>query len=267
MMEDLYRRLKRLPVILMALRIAGCMAKNDRRLKAELPKSRPDATARINFLGELIQERHALSDRLHDYVSEKATQFLEMLQRIPGCEDAVAILENEAGIPNCVWRMAEAIAHLMGNKQHGEKIQGCLRSCLMVGESNGLAVERRVQLKAVGTSKKSGFVRSILLSDTMLDFLVHRYLREPGEKGLTQEHRLSFTEFLTVVREKYGLHVDQAPPGQSISMELLLRNRRILEGRLRDLGLLVGVNDAESMKRLRPRFLARDVEVQHNGLE
>jgi hypothetical protein len=27
-----------------------------------------------------------------------------------------------------------------------------------------------------------------------------------------------------------------------------------LERRLRDLGLLVGVNDAESMKQLRPRF-------------
>ena len=40
----------------------------------------------------------------------------------------------------------------------------------------------------------------------------------------------------------------------TISNELLQRNRAILERRLRDLGLLVGVNDAEAMKRLSPRF-------------
>jgi hypothetical protein len=40
----------------------------------------------------------------------------------------------------------------------------------------------------------------------------------------------------------------------TISNDLLQANRAILERRLRDLGLLVGVNDAEAMKRLRPRF-------------
>jgi hypothetical protein len=40
----------------------------------------------------------------------------------------------------------------------------------------------------------------------------------------------------------------------SVSNDLLRENRSLLERRLRDLGLLVGVNDAESMKYLRPRF-------------
>jgi hypothetical protein len=40
----------------------------------------------------------------------------------------------------------------------------------------------------------------------------------------------------------------------TISNELLRLNRIVLERRLRDLGLLVGVNDAEAMKRLRARF-------------
>lgn len=48
--------------------------------------------------------------------------------------------------------------------------------------------------------------------------------------------------------------MDIAPPGMSISNDLLQANHAILERRLRDLGLLVGVNDAEAMKRLRPRF-------------
>ena len=40
----------------------------------------------------------------------------------------------------------------------------------------------------------------------------------------------------------------------TISNALLQRNRSVLERRLRDLGLLIGVNDAEAMKRLQPRF-------------
>ena len=42
----------------------------------------------------------------------------------------------------------------------------------------------------------------------------------------------------------------------TISNEVLGRNRATLERRLRDLGLLLGVNDAEQMKRLTPRFEA-----------
>lgn len=266
-MDDMYRRLRRLPVILMALRIADNKAKYDMKLRADLPPIRPDATARLNFLGELIQQRHALSERLHDDVSEKANRCLEQLREMPDCENVVAILENESGISNAVWRMAEAVTHLMGDQKHSSALDGCLHSCLMLGESNGLAMERRVQFKAIRNGKKSGNVRSIVLTNTMLDFLVHRHLRKPGNKGATQEHSLSFSGLLTILRERYGLYVDQAPPGQSVSMELLLRNRRILEGRLRDLGLLVGVNDAESMKRLRPRFTARDVEVQDDSGE
>ena len=40
----------------------------------------------------------------------------------------------------------------------------------------------------------------------------------------------------------------------TVSNALLQANRAVLERRLRDLGLLVGVNDAEAMKRLQPRF-------------
>ena len=54
---------------------------------------------------------------------------------------------------------------------------------------------------------------------------------------------------------RYGFHVDTAPPGMTVSNEALGRNRAALERRLRDLGLL-GVNDAERMKRLTPRFEA-----------
>ena len=65
---------------------------------------------------------------------------------------------------------------------------------------------------------------------------------------------LSFKDFIRRLYERYGLCVDVAPPGMEISNDLLQENRAVLERRLRDLGLLVGVNDAEAMKHLSPRF-------------
>ena len=65
---------------------------------------------------------------------------------------------------------------------------------------------------------------------------------------------LSFKGFVSILRNRYGFCIDVAPPGMTISNELLRLNRVVLERRLRDLGLLIGVNDAETMKRLRPRF-------------
>ena len=100
------------------------------------------------------------------------------------------------------------------------------------------------------TFRKSGIKRSIVLSNTLLDFLAHRHLY----KKIGHPHSLSFQAFLDILRKHYGLYVDRAPQGQSISEALLQRNRQILENRLRDLGLLVGVNDAESMKFIKSRF-------------
>lgn len=61
--------------------------------------------------------------------------------------------------------------------------------------------------------------------------------------------------FFDLLRDRYGLYVDREPPGLSVPQDLLRANKAWLERRLRDLGLLVGVNDAESMKQLRARFV------------
>ena len=87
----------------------------------------------------------------------------------------------------------------------------------------------------------------------MIEYLVHLHLLRGGNKP--DVRRLSFGEFIDALRDRYGFCIDVAPLGMSISNELLQRNRTMLERRLRDLGLLAGVNDAEAMKRLRPRFM------------
>ena len=70
---------------------------------------------------------------------------------------------------------------------------------------------------------------------------------------------------MRILRERYGFYIDIAPPGMTISNELLWLNRSVLERRLRDLGLLIGVNDAEAMKQLKSRF--PPPEQDDNGLD
>jgi hypothetical protein len=95
-------------------------------------------------------------------------------------------------------------------------------------------------------------LRAVVLTNPLLDFLVHRHLRKDS-KG-QPEQILSLKRFLEILRLHYGLYVDREPPGISVPQDLLRANKLWLESRLRDLGLLVGVNDAESMKQLRARF-------------
>ena len=141
---------------------------------------------------------------------------------------------------------------LMGPKPRNQFMK-MLDSGLLTGRPNGLAVKRSTT-RGLGssTTRRKRDVRSLVFTDSVLDYLVHLHLLRPGNKPGVRP--LSFREFLEVLRERYGFHVDTAPPGMTISNELLQRNRTILERRLRDLGLLVGVNDAEAMKRLEPRF-------------
>ncbi len=95
-------------------------------------------------------------------------------------------------------------------------------------------------------------VRSIVFTDAVLDHLVHLHVLRTGRADGYRP--LAYSEFLRILHDRYGFCIGVAPPGVTVSNDLLRENRAILERRLRDLGLLVGVNDAESMKHLRPRF-------------
>ena len=99
-------------------------------------------------------------------------------------------------------------------------------------------------------------LRSLALTDPVLDYLVHRLLLRTG--GGSGTRWLSFNGFIAALQERYGFFVDASPPGMSVSNDLLQLNRAYLDRRLRDLGLLVSVNDAEAMKRLTPRFSPRE---------
>jgi len=239
--DDLVRRLARVPVWFMCLRILDQRARWS--LPKELPVSEPDPTARINYLGLLLREdaTEAARDLKRD-VGRDCERLAEALNDQPALQQ---ILRNDSLHP--AWRLAEALVLMIGEKQQFGRFRGHLDSCLMVNEASGIARKRRTTVRGALQDR-----RSIVLGNTALDYLVHRHLTK-AKRG-TPRAALSFADFLVILRERHGFCVDVEPPGMVVRADLLRRNREFLERRLRDLGLLVGVNDAESMKRLRPRF-------------
>lgn len=152
-------------------------------------------------------------------------------------------------------RFAESLVELMGKENQWKQYRAALESCLMSDRPSGLAKKRHTRQTRDGKSSKVE-LRSIVLTPVMLDFLVHRHMHKAG-KGNKLMPFLSLHAFLDILRTNYGLYIDQSPPGMVIPQEVLQANTRWLERRLRDLGLLIGVNDAPSMKQLKSRYPSR----------
>lgn len=246
-MDDFMRRIQRFPIVLMALRLLDYSARYDRKLKKlEIP-TRPYATDWLNLLGDLLFERHERSDAILDALDGKAEELAERLAA--EYPEAAELLKDSRAVDNPVWRISEALTSLQKHLFLNEMVD----SVLMMSRPNGLASKRTVTRKVDprGGAKRRE-VRSLVFTDSVLDYLVHMQVLPPGSK--TGWRPQSFQTFIGKLRESFGLCIDTAPPGMTVSNDLLQENRNVLERRLRDLGLLVGVNDAESMKHLRPRF-------------
>ena len=249
-MADTMRRYERLPVLTMLLRVLDEQIGKIRGV--ELPSKEPNATAFINFLGEFLVETNPKSERLFDNIYSD-------------CQDLSKALEEKELTPEVVERLrdktlkeplrfAESLVELMGRENQWTQYRKALESCLMSDRPSGLARKRHDRKTQDGKSSKVE-LRSIVLPPVMLDFLVHRHLHKAG-KGNKLKPLLSLHAFLDILRTNYGLYIDQSPLGMVIPQEILQINTRWLERRLRDLGLLIGVNDAPSMKQLKPRYQA-----------
>jgi len=250
-MSDFIRRLGRIPNILMCMRILEEKVRYDRQLRDSLPLIFPDGTEFIDLLGSIFMNTHPRSERIIDNLDEECLKISDTLAEAGIEPDIQGILKDNG---NPIIRLAEALCNLMTDKAHYVRYLSVVNSSLMLDEPNGLAQKRKVTQKNKAGRTSRVDVRSIVLTNPMLDFIVHRHLRKAA--GRTGAKSLTYDEFLLLMKNRYGLFVDDSPPGMSIPVDMLQRNKRILERRLRDLGVLVGVNDAESMKRLRQRFNA-----------
>lgn len=249
-MDDFMRRIERFPVVLMALRLLDYEARYDPSLKKLKIPTRPYATEWINLLGDLLHNRRDEARNVLYDLERKAQELSDAFT--DDYAEAAAMLQHDQSSSNVVWRIAETLTLLQGRKNTQGNLLSMIDSSLMINRPNGIAVKRSVIRAMSGVGKKKRDVRSLVFTDAVLDHLVHLHLLRSGKKGGYRP--LAFSEFLHILRERHGFCVDVAPPGLPLSNDLLRENRVILERRLRDLGLLVGVNDAEAMKHLKPRF-------------
>ncbi len=244
-LSEALSRYQRLPVQMMLARLLEVLADDEGITN---PKAQgPDASAWLNILGKIYTQGHPQAKDIHRDVSKHCKRLADALAQAEEAPEVVQALRNPALNP--LLRLAEALVELHGQQQQGGQYLKALDSSLMPNRPNGLVMKRRVSRSSAGV-KKMLDLRAVVLSQALLDFLVHRYLPQGNARPLT------LRRFLDVLRERYGLYVDREPPGMSVPQELLRVNKHYLERHLRDLGLLVGVNDAESMKQLRPRFKA-----------
>jgi hypothetical protein len=248
--DDFVRRLDRLPVILMALRLLDWGAKRTATIRRMTTTTAPYATTWIALLGDILFERVPESAAILGRLDQDAQALADKLA--DENPDVAAVLRQDCSNRNPAWRLAEGLCVLMSKSSLWGNLYSGLDGFLNVNRPNGLAVKRRVHQVDPVTGKKTREIRSLVFTDSVLDYLVHLHVLPSGNRDGVRQ--ISLREFISKIHDRYGFCVDVSPPGLTISNDLLQANRAILERRLRDLGLLVGVNDAEAMKRLRPRF-------------
>lgn len=250
-LDDFMRRTARFPVVLMTLRLLDRAARYDRKIRRLNIPAQPDASRWLDLLGDLLHERRSEATDIHRGIDSKTEELAEQLEE--DYPETAAILRNDERQPNPLWRLAEALTPLMSRSSTLGGLITMIDSTLLIDRPNGLATKRKtIRKDPVTGTRRQREIRSLVFTDSVLDYLVHLHTLKPGNKS--GGRALSLREFLGDIRERYGFCVDAAPPGTAVAGDLLQKNRTVLERRLRDLGLLAGVNDAEAMKRLRPRF-------------
>jgi hypothetical protein len=249
-MGDFFRRLESLPVILMCIRLLDFEAQSDEQLKVHRKSIRPHANTWIDLLGQILHGRVPESRDLHRYFARLANQLAANLE--DEHEAAAELLNANEVQDNVVIRMATCLTYLQGRSKTLTNMLEWIDCALMAKTPAALTRKRSVSRVTGGMGSSRRDVRSFVLTDDFLDYIVHLHVARSRTDGV--QRPLSFQQLLQAMRERHGLYVDQCPQGSMISDELLRLNRSVLERRLRDLGLLVGVNDAESMKHLRPRY-------------
>ena len=245
--DEVVRLLDQSTPALMCVRILDAKGRFDRKLCTLVPNG-PDTTQWLNLLGKVRREQHERSDAILNDLCEKVQAIASRLEEAGIEPEAVDILRSPRASADPVRTLSESLCTMMGDKLLRTKPLMFIDSCLMLNEAHGIGRKRRVSRSFAGRKRKSTDVRSVILSNTLLETLVHLHL-------IDRHDILSFSDFIGILRDRYGIWVDECPPGVSASREDLFNNRAMLERRLRDLGLLVGVNDAEFMKHLCPRFL------------
>ncbi len=238
------RLLAEVPVILMALRLLDAEVSALTTLSAPLPARMPHGDACLNLLGDVLYGRHPASKAVLKALAEKASRTAGLWAE----DDPQIVRDLQAAQPpshELVWRLARVLTALRGRKQSAKWFE-LLDACFLCNHPCGLMMK-----PAAAGSRVRRETRHPILTDTMLDYLVHLWVAHQ----LREKQPPTVEEFFRWLRNRYGLYVHEPLPSQApVPATLLRKNRQWTEDRLRDLGLFVSVSDAESGKRLLARF-------------
>lgn len=143
----------------------------------------------------------------------------------------------------------EMLLHYKG-RYHRGYIVDCLDSLLLKNRPGALLAQPR------GTRDKRRFV----LDARLLEVLLQATLLRPQPDGNLATSPMRIDEFLAVLRERYGLYVDQLPDadgfaGADLDDQAALRaNSAAFVNRLREIGYYQDMSDAYLTQTITPRY-------------
>lgn len=133
-------------------------------------------------------------------------------------------------------------------KHHRTRLTECLDSLLLKHRPGAmLAQPRRGQ-------------RRFVLDSRLLEVLLQLALLHPDGTGAFRTAAIRVDEFLTLLRDRYGIYIDELPPGDgfgqpSITDHRALReNRAAFVARLREIGFYTDLSDAYLTQTITPRY-------------
>lgn len=106
--------------------------------------------------------------------------------------------------------------------------------------------------------------RRFILDARLLEVLLQiALLRQGGSSGL-RTTAMRVDEFLTVLRERYGLYIDRLPPGDGFERPTITEHAALRENvqaftaRLREIGFYSDLSDAYLTQTITPRYVVTD---------
>src|SRR5262249_50855058 len=136
----------------------------------------------LNLLGDLLYGRREEAKQILYALERKCGELADRLEEDD--QETAEMLRNNAGEPNPVWRLAEALTFLQGRKNTQNNILAILDSAFMTARPNGLAARRLVSRRSeAGGPAKRADLRSLTFTDSVLDHLVHRHVLPSGNSG------------------------------------------------------------------------------------
>jgi len=199
----------------------------------------------INFLKTLALGRQPSCTDVYATVQASARPVLTGLMKAQPDEqwpEEIAGIAEDPSLPP-FDRVVEILA--VYQEDPAKNLLKFVNSCSRRNLESGLLAGRP------GTSEDNYYTVGI----QMLEALVQLLTLKPGDPPASRP--LDIYEFLRLLRERYGIWIDEPPPSLEQSFEAheaAQANFTSLKEKLRQLGFFRAVTDARRMQRLKPRY-------------